>query len=92
MTDMKIKELKIDELFLIDEIATLCKIRTDCHDSAIELFGSIQFGKVNPDEISALKRAEDALHFAARCADRLIIQKIRDYAADLNQEAHNENG
>ena len=80
MTDMDIKEIA-----LVEEIATLGKIYTDCRASANEIHRNGSWDAVKANVLSAL-------NLASRYAAEQILQKIRDYAADLNQEAHNENG
>lgn len=73
MTDMDIKEIA-----LVEDIATLGKIYCDCRASADELCRK-GFGCIN-------LKAMSALAFARRYAAEQILQKIRDYAADLNAE------
>ena len=80
MTDMDIKEIA-----LVEDIATLGKIHIDCRTSADMLYKNGSFDNVNANAISTL-------NLASRYAAEQILQKIRNYAADLNQEDHDENG
>lgn len=80
MTGMDIKEIA-----LVEEIATLGKIHIDCRASADMLYKNGSFDNVNANAISVL-------NLSSRYAAEQILQKIRDYAADLNaEEAEDDN-
>ena len=77
MTDMDIKEIA-----LVEDIAALGKIYTDCRASANEIHRNGSWDAVDVAKANALR----ALNLASRYAAEQILQKIRNHAADLNQE------
>ena len=76
MTDMDIKEIA-----LVEEIAALGKIYTDCRASANEIHRNGSWDAVDVAKANALRTLNLVSHYAAE----QILQKIRDYAVDLNQ-------
>lgn len=75
----KVPDMTTAEIALVEDIAALGKIYVDCRASYNGVYLISDWGAVKVDAL-------DALNFARFYAAKQILQKIRDYAADINKE------